>query len=114
MARSAIPDPLDRRHLLEGEVDVRRAQRIADAYLEEKRRMEALAFLGRAEDRERLAAIADEAVEEGDLFLLRAASRALGEDPPADAWERLARAAEARGKDRYAADARRQAARREE
>lgn len=111
MARSAIPSPLDRRHLIEQDLDPKRALQIAEAYLAEGRRNEALDFLAKAEDREGLAKIAEEAVEEGDTFLLQTTSRLLGEEPDRSTWRRCADAAEARGKLRHAETARRNAAR---
>lgn len=109
MPRSVLPDPLKRRHLLEEPLDPVRARAIADAYLEAGRVAEAIAFLDKAGDRERLAALRDQAAGEGDLFLVRATSAALGDEPPTELWSRLAEAAEAAGKERYAREARRQA-----
>lgn len=111
MARSPIPDPLRRRHLLEEALDPARALAIAEAYLAEGRGAEAVAFLARAESRERLATLRDQALASGDLFLLRSASTALGEEPSLEQWSRLADAAEAAGKERYAHEARRLAQR---
>lgn len=111
MARSPIPDPLRRRHLLEEALDPARALAIAEAYLAEERAAEAVAFLARAQARERLAALRDQALASGDLFLLRSVSAALGEEPSLEQWTRLADAAEAAGKERYAHEARRLAQR---
>jgi len=111
MAKGFIPDPLKRRHLLEEALDPARAGAIAEAYLAVDRTVEAVAFLEKAGNRERLQALWDRALEEGDLFLLRSASAALGEEPSAEHWNRLAEAAEASGKARYAVEARRQAQR---
>ena len=107
MARTPIPDALTRRHLLEGELAPERALRIAEAYLEEGRRVEALPFLARAEARERLGELGREAVAEGDAFLLRAVCAALGEEAPTEQWRALGEAARAAGKDVYAQDAQR-------
>jgi hypothetical protein len=111
MARSAIPDPLRRRHLVE-QVQPEAALAVAEAYLAEGREVEAVAFLQRAKAEERLRALRERAVQEGDVFLLREVSVALGEEPGAEAWAATARAAEAQGKLRYAAEARRQSERR--
>lgn len=122
MASKKIPDPLARRHLLEQELEPARALKIARAYGEEGRVIDAIAFLRKAcggpseapavaEARERLGALRDEAAAEGDAFLLRHAAVALGEEPSAGLWRRAAEAARAAGKERYAAEAARQAAR---
>jgi len=109
--RNAIPDPLKRRHLVEDELGPAWALALAEAYLAEGRTTESVAFLEKAEARERMAGLRDRAVEAGDLFLLRALAAALGEDVPAETWVRLAEAAEAAGKTLYAQEARRQAQR---
>ena len=106
-----IPSPLDRRHLIEKELDASKAQAIADAYLAEDRVLEALAFLERAGATEALAEIRSQAVAAGDVFLLREVSTLTGEDPDAATWTQAADAADAAGQEFYAADARRQAAR---
>ena len=111
MARRAIPDPLKRRHLVESALDAGRAGAIAEAYLEEGRRLEAIDFLRKADARERLETLRDEAVEEGNVFLLRAAADALGEPPDAAAWERTAQRAAAAGREHDATEAQRQATR---
>ena len=49
MAKKKLPDPLRRRHLVEQELESSRALQIAEAYLEEDRAMEAVAFLLKAE-----------------------------------------------------------------
>ena len=49
MARSVVPNPLERRVLLEKQLDPAHALRIAEAYLAQDRAVEALAFLRRAE-----------------------------------------------------------------
>jgi hypothetical protein len=111
VARSKIPGPLERRHLIEREIAPAQALKSAEAYLAEGRSLEAVEFLAKAGDEPRLQALRNEAVEAGDLFLLRAVAVAMGEAPDRDEWLRLAAAAVASGKQRYAADARRQAAR---
>ena len=114
MAKKKLPDPLRRRHMVEQGMDPARALQIAEAYLEEDRAIEAVAFLVKAEARERLATLREQAVREGDAFLLREISTALAEETDAATWQALAAAARAAGKDRYAAEASRQAARLEE
>lgn len=120
MAKRKIPDPLARRHLLEQALDPARALKIAQAYGDEGRVVDAIAFLRKAagsaseapavaEARERLGALRDEAAAEGDAFLLRQATAALGEEPDAALWRKAAEAARAAGKGRYAAEADRQA-----
>jgi hypothetical protein len=114
MARSRIPDPLERRHVIERSLAPAQAERVAEAYLGESRRLEALVFLGQAGAQERLAELRRQAIDEGDAFLLRAVANTTGEPPRREEWLELAAAAEAAGKERYAADARRQAERGEE
>ena len=111
MAKRAIPDPLERRHLVERSLEPARASAIAEAYLAEERAQEAVAFLARAQASERLEALWRQAVEQGDPFLLREVATALGREPDAACWRALAEAAASLGKDRYAAEARRQEAR---
>jgi len=77
MAKKKLPDPLRRRHLVEQPLDPSRALQIAEAYLEDDRAIEAVAFLLKAEARERLAALREQAVRDGDAFLLREISTAL-------------------------------------
>lgn len=97
-----IPDPLTRRHLLEGGLDPAAARQIADAYLAAGREVEAIEFLGMAEATEDLEEIQRQAVERGDVFLLRAASRALGHDAAPAEWTALAEAARRNGRERDA------------
>lgn len=110
MARTKLPDPLSRRHLLEGEVDPRKAAEWAALYLEEGREVEAIEFLARAQDREALVELQAKAVARGDVFLMKAASAGLGEEPTGDRWNELAQAARARGRHRDAESALRLAA----
>jgi hypothetical protein len=114
MAKSKIPDPLERRHLIEREQPPAQSLRLAEAYLAEGRTLEAVDFLRKAGEREKLAAIRAEAVAAGDAFLLRIAAAALAEPVDRESWRQAAEAAEAAGQQRYAADARRQAARGED
>jgi hypothetical protein len=111
VARSRIPDPLERRHLIEGELEPARALAVAEAYLAEGRALEAVAFLAKARAESRLEALSLDAVRDGDAFLLREIGVALGREPDAAVWRQLADAAAAAGRDRYAAEARRQAER---
>ena len=114
MARAGIPDPLKRRHLVQRELAPAQALRTAEAYLAQGRELEALDFLVMAGEGEKLAELRQRAREAGDLFLLRAVAQATGEPPDREEWLALAQAADAAGKERYAADARRQAERGEE
>jgi hypothetical protein len=111
VAKSAIPDPLKRRLLVEEDLGAAKALALAEAYLVEGRVAEAIAFLEKAGASERLAELRDAAVATGDVFLLRAAASALGEEVAPETWERAADAAEAGGKALYAREARRQAQR---
>jgi hypothetical protein len=109
--KSSIPDPLERRHLIERKLEPARALAIAEAYLAEERAQEAVAFLARAQATDRLQELWGLALSHGDPFLLREVAAALGREPDGASWGRLAEAAAAAGKDRYAAEARRQEAR---
>jgi hypothetical protein len=108
LAKHAIPDPLERRHLIERPLEPARALAIADAYAKEERAVEAVAFLRKANAVDRLEALWQQALADGDPFLLREVALALGREPDAAAWRALESAAGAAGKDRYAAEARRQ------
>ncbi|HEY8154968.1 MAG TPA: hypothetical protein VII72_12645 [Myxococcota bacterium] len=114
MAKSTIPDPLERRHLVERELTPAQALKLGEAYLAEGRLLEAVDFLRKAGARDKLAGVRAEAIAAGDSFLLRVVATALGETPDRESWQGLAAAADAAGKQRYAADARRQAVRGEE
>jgi len=105
---------MERRHLVERELAPAQAQKVADAYLEEGRSLEALDFLVKAGATDKIEDLAREALAEGDAFLFRAIARALGEAPERAKWAEVASAAEAAGKLLYAQDARRQAERGEE
>ena len=108
MAQSKIPNPLERRHLLERDLPAAQALALAESYLEEGRSLEAVAFLVLAEADERLAEIAELAVEAGDAFLLKSVADVRRVEVNTEAWSRLAVAAEAAGKETYATLARRQ------
>jgi len=109
-----IPGALERRHLIERDLPAEKAVGLADAYLAEGRSAEAVVFLEKADARDRLQALAIEAVEQGDAFLFRAIGQALGEEPPAERWLALAERADATGKARHAESARRWATRGED
>jgi hypothetical protein len=114
MPRSTIPDPLTRRHLVERELTQPQALAIAEAYLAQGRRGEAVDFLRKASATQQLAALRAEAIAEGDVFLLRQVADAAGQPVAREEWQAAARAAESDGKERYAAEARRQAERGED
>ena len=114
MAKKKLPDPLRRRHMVEQEMDPARALQLAEAYLEQGRVIESVHFLVKAEARDRLATLREQAVSEGDAFLLHEICTALEDEVDAATWKALAEAARAAGKDRYAAEARGQAARLED
>ncbi|HEX5067337.1 MAG TPA: hypothetical protein VFY49_14545 [Myxococcota bacterium] len=114
MARTKLPDPLNRRHLVERELPAAQSLELANAYLGEGRRIEAVDFLRKAGATDRLAALRAEAIGDGDAFLLRRVAECMGTPPTREEWQALARAAESAGKDRYAAEARRQSERGEE
>jgi hypothetical protein len=113
VARAKLPDPLLRRHLVERELPAQQALEIAEAYLAEGRRVEAVDFLRKAGAGERLAALRADAIGEGDAFLLRRVAEGMAAAPTQEEWQALAQAAERAGKDRYAAEARRQSEREE-
>jgi hypothetical protein len=108
MAKSKIPNPLERRHLIEKDLSDAQALETAEAYLAAGRFVEAVDFLAKAHARERLAELRSQAIEAGDVFLLRGVARAMKEPPARTEWNAIAEAAAAAGKDRYAVEARRQ------
>ena len=107
MANVKLPDPLARRHLLEGNLDAAKARAFGEAYLEAGREVEAIDFLARAEAGEAIAGLREEALTRGDVFLMRSVARALGEEPDPATWTRLAEAAARNGRERDAETARR-------
>ena len=112
MARNGpIPDPLARRHELEKALEPAKARAIGEAYLAEKRELEAIAFLEKAGASDALEKLCAAAIERGDAFLLREASSALGREADRASWVRLERAAEMQGREKYATEAKRQVAR---
>lgn len=106
-----IPDPLKRRHLVEGETDAAKALALAEAYLEEGRQQESIVFFSRAGATEQLERLLEEAVEAGDAFLVRQVAEALERTLSAVTWARVEAQARKLGKDRYATEANRQAGR---
>jgi hypothetical protein len=110
LAKTKIPDPLARRHLLESETDPAKAKALAQAYLEAGREIEAIDFLIRSGDEAALSALQEAAIERGDVFLMKAASAALDDEPSRERWLSLAEIAEANGRMRDAESARRLAA----
>jgi hypothetical protein len=111
VAKSRIPNALDRRHLVERELAPAQAQRIADAYLAEGRTIEALDFLRVAGAAEKLAELRRDAIAAGDTFLFRSIAGNAGVAPTREEWAALADAAAASGRRLYAEQSRRQAAR---
>jgi hypothetical protein len=107
MAKTKLPDPLGRRHLIERELAPAQAIKYAEAYLEAGRPLEAVDFFAKAEATEPLAKLRRDAVSAGDVFLLRVVATATGDFPGRDEWQEVARAADAAGKQRYAVEARR-------
>ena len=84
MAKSKIPSPLERRHLLERDLPAGQALAIAEAYLEDDRFEEAVALLARAGADDRLQVLADQAVATGDAFLLAEIAREQDREPDAE------------------------------
>lgn len=110
---SRLPDPLKRRHLLEGELDADKALALGEAYLEQGQVLDAVGFLEKAEATERLEELLEESIRNGDAFLVRAVAAALGKPLEAHHWKQVARAATELGKDHYAREANAQVERRE-
>ncbi len=111
MAKSRIPNALDRRHLVERKVAPAQALRIADEYLAEGRKPEALDFLRLAGAADKLAELRREAIAVGDAFLFRSIAASDGVAPTREEWSALADAAARSGRGLYAEQARRQAQR---
>lgn len=108
MAKAKIPDPLERRHLVEKDLPAEQARAIAQAYLAEDRCIEAIDFLKIAGASEQLAELRQRSIADGDAFLLRTVAGAQGQPPTRNDWQKLEAAATAQGRDRYAVAARRQ------
>jgi len=102
MASSRIPNPLERRHLVERELSPEQATALADAYLAEERAEEAAVFLAKAGAQDRLRALWADAAEAGSVFLLKQIAPLLDSEPTPEEWERVAAAARASGKQLYA------------
>ncbi len=111
MAKSKLPGPIERRHLIERELSPAQALRYAEAYLEEGLDMDAISFLVKAGATDQLDALRSRAIEAGDGFLFRAVASETGAPPTAEEWKALADGAARAGKEHYAADALRQAER---
>ncbi len=114
MAKSKVPGPIERRHLIERDLSTAQALRYAEAYLEEGRDQEAIEFLVKAEAEEQLEAMRLRSIEAGDGFLFRMVSAAMDVTPDREQWRKLSEAAAAAGKERYASDALRLAERGED
>ncbi len=82
MKKSAIPNPLERRYLIERDAAPEASLRLAETYLAEGRGWEAIVFLQKAGAHDRLAALREEAVVAGDFFLVRELTRVLGDELP--------------------------------
>jgi hypothetical protein len=99
-----LPDPLSRRHLLDGDLEPAKALSLAQAYLEDDREVEAIDFLAAAgpdsnsEAREVLERLQTAALERGDVFLMRVTSTALEKEPSAETWHALAETASRAGR----------------
>jgi hypothetical protein len=106
--KGALPDPLARRHELEKPLDAAHARAVGEAYLAQQRELEAIAFLKKANENEALEKLCATAIERGDAFLLREANAALGREPDLASWQRLEGAAAMQGREKYAAEAKRQ------
>ena len=111
VGKSKIPGPIERRHLIERELSSAQALRYAEAYLAEGRDVDAVAFLVKAEATEQLDALRARAIEAGDGFLLRTVASETGVPTEPEEWKALAEGATRAGKERYAAEALRQAGR---
>lgn len=113
MSSMKLPDPLSRRHLLDGNLDPTKALGLARAYLEAGREVEAIDFLSsaaansNAEAAAALEELREAAVERGDAFLMRAVCSALDDESSAQTWQTLADAAARAGRERDAETAQR-------
>ena len=109
-----IPGPIERRHLVERELSADQALGYADAYLAVGRDWDAIEFLVKAGEHDKLAELQRRSIEAGDAFLFRAVANATGIAPEREQWRELGQAAAAAGKERYAAEAQRQLDRKED
>ena len=98
MASSGTLDCLAKRDLLAARNTApEKLKARAQAFIEAGMVMDAMRFLAAAGESEKVAEMAENAVEEGDLFLYLQALRELGREPLPDELHKLARSAEARG-----------------
>ncbi len=111
MGKSKLPGSIERRHLIERELSPAQALRYAEAYLAEGLDLDAIAFLVKAEATDQLDALRGRSIEAGDGFLLRAVASETDVSPKPEEWKALAEGATRAGKERYAAEALRQAER---
>jgi len=111
VAKSKIPGPIERRHLIERDLSAAQALRYAEAYLEEGLEVDAISFLVKAGATDQLAALRGRAIEAGDGFLLRAVASETSEPPKPEEWKAVAEAAARVGKESYAAEGVRQSER---
>ncbi len=114
MGKSKLPRPIERRHLIERELSAAQSLRYAEAYLEEGRELDAVAFLAKAQASDPLAELRRRAIQAGDAFLFRSVALASKIRPTPEEWRALAEAAARAGKHRYAADAQRHVERTED
>ena len=114
MAKSKIPNAIERRHLIERDLKPAQALRYAEAYLVEGRDQDAIEFLVKAEATEQLEALRGRAIEAGDVFLFRSVSSAMGVTSERDEWRTISEAARAAGHVRYAEEAQQMANRGED
>ncbi len=111
MGKSKLPGSIERRHLIERDLSTAQALRYAEAYLAEGLELDAIAFLVKAQATDQLDALRGRAIEAGDVFLFRAVASETGAPPTPEEWKALAEGAARAGKERYAAEALRQAER---
>ena len=105
MAKSNLPDAIERRHLIDRELKPAQSLRYAEAYLEAGRDQDAIGFLVKAEATEQLEAMRQRSIESGDVFLFRSVSAALGVTSERSEWRAVSEAARTAGRDRYAEEA---------
>jgi hypothetical protein len=109
LAKIPIPLPLERRHLIEKDIPAAQAVAIAQAYLDDDRVSEAIAFLVKGEATDELDALAKQFADAGDAFLVKQLLDASGRELDSTGWLAVAASAEAAGKEFYAEMARRHA-----
>ena len=105
MAKSKLPNAIERRHLIDRDLKPAQSLRYAEAYLEEGRDQDAIDFLVKAEATDQLEAMRKRAIDSGDVFLFRSVSTAMGVTSERDEWRSLSKAARAAGRERYADEA---------